>query len=168
MDEPAAAPVLPPAPDLRLGHTAPVAWIALGLAYAVASGITLSVLLPVLDDIDGVPGWVNPVLIATGVLADLLAVLVRPAVLSRTWRYAVREDEIDLRRGWVVRTRTIIPMTRVQHVDTMQSGLGALLDVQTLRIHTAAGEHAIPYLDQAVADELRVRIAERAHVPDEL
>jgi membrane protein YdbS with pleckstrin-like domain len=165
---PDAEPALPPDPDRRLEHTALAAWIANGVILTIATVVALAAGIPVLDEVDGLPGWVHPLLIVAGVVIGVTSIVVRPAVLSRTWRYAVREDEIDLRRGWLVRTRTIIPMVRVQHVDTMQSGTGALLEVQTLRIHTAAGEHTIPHLETTVADHLRTTIAARAHVPDEL
>ena len=46
-----------------------------------------------------------------------------PMVRWRTWRYEVRPEELDLLRGVLVVTRTLIPMARVQHVEH-RHGLG--------------------------------------------
>ena len=37
------------------------------------------------------------------------SIAVAPVLRYRVWRYAVREDEIDLRHGWWAVTRTIVP-----------------------------------------------------------
>ncbi len=166
MDDSEIAP--PPDPDRRLGEAAPIAWFSSGVIATIAIGLATGAVVPVVDEVDGMPSYVAPLLIVAAVTAAVLLVAVRPRLLWRTWRYAVREDEIDLRTGWVVRTRTIIPMTRVQHVDTERSWLAGLFELQTLNIHTAAGAHEIPFLPAAVADNLRTEIARRAHVPDEL
>jgi membrane protein YdbS with pleckstrin-like domain len=106
-----------------------------------------------------------PAVLAAVAFALLAAVLV-PAVRYRTWRYAVRAEEIDLRHGaWVVR-RTIVPMARVQHVDTARTPLGQLLGISTLTVHTAAGKHEIPGLEAGTADRLRTEIARYAREPD--
>ena len=53
-----------------------------------------------------------------GLLACLVAVAVVPQLRWRTWRYEVRDEELDLRHGaWRV-VRTLVPVVRIQHVET--------------------------------------------------
>ena len=86
----------------------------------------------------------------------------------RHWRYELRDEEIDLQRGAIVVTRTLIPIVRVQHVDTRRGWLGDQLGVQAVVVHTAAGSHEIPALTPGEAAAVRDRIAVLARQPDEL
>ena len=64
--------------------------------------------------------------------------------------------------------RTLVPMARVQHVDTRRGVLEQSLGVATVVFHTAAGTNAIPALLAREATEVRDRIATLARTPDEL
>src|SRR5690606_21806327 len=90
-----------------------------------------------------------------------------PALRFRYWRYDVTEEEIDLYRGIFVRTRTAIPMSRVQHVDTEDGPLFRYYGLAAVIITTAATTHVIPALSREVADELREKIARLAMVVED-
>jgi membrane protein YdbS with pleckstrin-like domain len=100
--------------------------------------------------------WVAPA------LALVAGVPVVPELRWRRWRWEVREHEIDLRRGVLRERKTLIPMERVQHVETTRGVIEQILDLATVRIHTAAGSHTIPLLRVADAGGLRATIAELA------
>jgi uncharacterized protein len=117
------------------------------------------------SDAPGVLAWLAWAVAAGVVLGGGLAL---PLVRWRTWRYEVRDEEIDLVRGAVVVRRTLIPMTRVQHVDTQRTPLSDLFDLRAVTVHTAAGSHAIPALRPGEAAAIRDRIALLARQPDEL
>lgn len=137
------------------------------LAWAVPVGIGLVIGGSALvgSDAPGVLAW-----LAWGLAAGVVLVggLVLPMLRWRTWRYEVRDQEIDLRRGAVVVTRTLIPMTRVQHVDTRRTPLSDLFDLRAVTVHTAADSHEIPALHPGDAVSIRDRIAVLARQPDEL
>jgi membrane protein YdbS with pleckstrin-like domain len=160
------ADALPPEPDRRLEPSVLIGWIGTGIVMWVVAVLALGALASVLDEIDGMPGWVAPVLRIGSWVFGFVATAVAPALRYRAWRFAIREDEIDIRHGVFVMRRTIVPMARVQHVDTERSFLGQALDLATLKIHTAAGTHEIPGLHVGTADVLRTRIATHARVPD--
>jgi membrane protein YdbS with pleckstrin-like domain len=107
-------------------------------------------------------GW------AVAVLIGLVAVLAVPALRWRRWRWEVREHEIDIRHGTIAVTRTLVPMLRVQHVDTKRDLLQQALGLATVVFHTAAGANEIPALTVAEAGQVRDRIAELARTADEL
>jgi uncharacterized protein len=117
------------------------------------------------SDAPGVLGWLAWA-VALGVVG--LGGLLFPLLRWRTWRYEVRDEEIDLLRGAVVVRRTLIPMTRVQHVDTQRTPLSDLFGLRSVTVHTAAGSHSIPALRPADAAAIRDRIALLARQPDEL
>jgi uncharacterized protein len=112
---------------------------------------------------------------AVGLLLWALAVVVvavggvaLPLIRWRLWRYEVRDEEIDLLRGALIVRRTLIPMTRVQHVDTQRTPLSDLFELRSVTVHTAAGSHSIPALREGDAAAIRDRIALLAREPDEL
>ena len=107
-----------------------------------------------------------PVLL-TLALAILLVVLLPPLLWQR-WRYEIRLLEVDLQRGLLRVTRTLVPMARVQHVDTRQGPLQRRFGLSTVIFYTAAGPNEIPQLASSTAAEVRDRIAELTREADEL
>jgi membrane protein YdbS with pleckstrin-like domain len=107
-----------------------------------------------------------PVVVAAACAVALVWVV--PSIRWHRWRYAVNEREIDLQHGVVILTRTLVPMARVQHVDTRQGPILRHYGLATVVIATAAGAQEIPALAVDVADALRGRIADLAGVADDV
>jgi uncharacterized protein len=101
-----------------------------------------------------------------GVLAALVAVV--PDVRWRRWRYEVRDHEIDIRHGTFVVRRTLVPMRRVQHVQTEAGPLQDQFGLSTVSFHTAAGATAIPALGRDEAERVRARVAVLARTLDDV
>lgn len=103
------------------------------------------------------------------VVGVALAMIIVPTLRYRRWRYEIRDDEIDIRHGALLVRRTLVPMSRVQHVETRSGPLQGAFDLATVAFHTAAGENAIPQLLNPEADEVRGRVAALARTSsDEL
>jgi membrane protein YdbS with pleckstrin-like domain len=90
----------------------------------------------------------------------LLIGLVIPNLRWQRWRYDVNEDEIDLLRGFLFKTRTVVPINRVQHVDTNQGPIYRRYKLSSVKISTAATTHEIPALDDETATEVRNKITQ--------
>ncbi|MGP7819086.1 PH domain-containing protein [Niallia sp. 01092] len=90
-----------------------------------------------------------------------------PTLKWKRWRYEVREDEIEIQHGVFVVKRTLVPMVRVQHVDTKQGPVLRKYDLAVVSISTAATVHEIPVLGTDVAEELRNYISKKARVAEE-
>lgn len=114
----------------------------------------------------GLPVAALPVVAA--LLLFVLFVGVTPALRWRMWRYEIREDEVDLQRGFVWVSRTLVPLARIQHVDTRTGPLQRLFGLSSVVFYTAAGANEIPELSTAVAAEVRDRIAVLTREQDEL
>lgn len=109
-------------------------------------------------------------LVVTCVVAAILIALqiwILPLLRYKKWRYEVSEHEIELKHGVLIVKRTLIPMVRVQHVDTRQGPLLRAYELSSVTISTAATTHEIPALSNEVADELRDRISVLARVTED-
>ncbi|WP_210367148.1 PH domain-containing protein [Bacillus sp. REN3] len=113
------------------------------------------------------PGWVIAASVAAAALYSFLFIFVMPALRWKRWRYEVREQEIELQYGVFIIKRTLIPMIRVQHVDTQQGPLLRKYRLSTVTVSTAATVHEIPALDMEEAEALRTSISRLARVADE-
>lgn len=157
-----------PPPAHRLDPRARTAWRISGALFtavvlAVAVGVGYLLLR-----FSGLPPWL---VWAGAVLAVLVAgawVWPVPDVEWAHWRYEIGEQEVDLQRGWVVVTRTLVPMAQIQHVDTRRGPLERRFGLATVVLYTAAGSSEIPALDDDVAAEVRDRISGLANLNQQL
>lgn len=92
----------------------------------------------------------------------ITAIWVVPKIRWMRWRYEVLEDEIYLKFGLLIQSRVLIPMAKVQHVDSKAGPLLRALGLSSVTVVTAGDSHEIPALSNEVADKLRDRIAARA------
>ncbi|MEK3976798.1 PH domain-containing protein [Psychrobacillus sp. FSL K6-1267] len=111
--------------------------------------------------------WLYIVAGAVVLLVGYLLIYLFPKVRWSRWRYEVRDQEIELQHGLFVVKRTLVPMVRVQHVDTEQGPILRKYGLASITISTAATSHTIPALITEEADELRGRISVLARVAEE-
>jgi membrane protein YdbS with pleckstrin-like domain len=101
-------------------------------------------------------------------LVQLAWAIIRPEIEFRQWRFEIREDEVDLLHGVITRTRQVIPMSRIQHVDTERGPIQRRYGLSTVKFFTAAGAMEIPQLSAERADAVRDQIATLAKVHDDI
>ena len=116
--------------------------------------------------LDG-PKWVYAIVGVVSVIFFVLWIIVFPNIRHNIWRYEVREQEIEIQSGLFVVTRTLIPMVRVQHVDTEQGPILKRYGLSNIKVSSAASVHQIPFLLTEDAAMLRAKISELARVADE-
>lgn len=112
--------------------------------------------------------WWPTGIVGAFALFGLLWTIFYPQVHYRFWRYEIREEEVDLQHGVFIRTRALIPMNRIQHVDTRTGPLQRNFGLASVVFYTAAGVMEIPALSNDVAADVRDRIAALAKVQDEI
>ncbi len=111
--------------------------------------------------------WPFPVvygLILVCLFITIIETAIFPRIKWERWRYTVSEHDIELSYGLWIRRQTVIPMVRVQHVDTKQGPLMHKFSLASVTISTAAGSHEIPALSAQIADNLRQQISLLARV----
>ncbi len=149
---------------------------AIGAIPLVLAALVLDALLE-LPFGDGWAGWVVALVFA-------VIVAVGPIVRYRRWRWALRDHDpvhtdrpqaplagdLWIRRGAIVVTTSVIPLARLQFVDTRQGPVMRMLGLAELVVHTAAPgtSGVLTGLDQAEAEGLRERLARVAVAGDGL
>ncbi|RYI25669.1 hypothetical protein EVU96_23500 [Bacillus infantis] len=113
------------------------------------------------------PGWIIPAAVILACVYMYFFIILFPSLKWKRWRYDVREQEIELQHGIFIVKRTLVPMVRVQHVDTRQGPILRKYALATIAVSTAATVHEIPALDMDEAEELRLSISKLARVADE-
>lgn len=139
-----------------------LAWgLAFGLAWGAAAWIEAT-------DWSGVPTWLAGrtrwLPIGVGVVGGLMVILA-PVWRYRVHRWEVRADVVYTRTGWFSREWLLVPVSRIQTVDTEQGPLERLLGLATIQINTAshAGSSEVSGLPAGVATGLAESLAHRAH-----
>ncbi len=152
-----------PLPQQRISRKALKVW-SMTAAIPFIIILVLYIVYVVLSVRFGLPGWIAAASGAVLAVLSFLFIFLLPKIRWQRWRYEVHENEVDLQRGvWIVK-RTLIPMVRVQHVDTEQGPFLRRYGLATVMISTAATVHEIPALALEEADVLRDRISELARV----
>lgn len=105
----------------------------------------------------GIPRWTPYIaFIMVAGLGGVLAV-----ARYRRWGYEVRDDALYLERGVITEIRTVVPLVRIQHVDSRRSPIERLTGLASTVVYTAGSRGAdvrIPGLTDAAATELRERL----------
>jgi hypothetical protein len=147
-------------PARRLSDYAPWVW---RLEQLAVWGVLLVAGFFAAGPLDGVWALLVRVVPLTGLVVGVAVV---PTLRWRRWRWDVTPEAIDIRSGTLSVRRTLIPMPRVQHVDTESNVLEQQLGLASVQVHTAAGSHRIPFLSERDAGLLRDQIAELARNAD--
>ncbi|MQA77447.1 MAG: PH domain-containing protein [Streptosporangiales bacterium] len=107
--------------------------------------------------------WILP--IALG-LFGLLFVVVEPVWRYRVHRWEVTAGVVFTRAGWLSREWRVVPVSRIQSVDTQRGVLQRMFGLATLVVQTAshAGSSQIVGLPADVAVRLSFDLAQQANL----
>jgi membrane protein YdbS with pleckstrin-like domain len=110
----------------------------------------------------------TPVHNVLSILVPLLALLGVIFIPHRRWGrlgYALHPKMLQVVRGWLFHTDTIVPLVRVQHIDVTRGPLDKIFGTATLVVHTAGTHNSIVTLPglspdnaSAIRDEIRQHI----------
>ena len=96
-------------------------------------------------------------------------VFVAPGRRYRAWGYAMDAEELQVQRGIMTQTHSIVPLDRVQHIDLAQGPLERALGICRLILHTAGTLHSqvvLPGLTRPAAEAMRDEIRARIRLAD--
>ncbi len=154
-------------PKEKIDQKAAKAWRVTGGVY-VALLLVITAAFYILSRFFGpFPHWIGYILAGIAVVAGIFSIGIIPAIRMRYWCYEIREHEVDIQYGIIVIRRSLVPMARIQHVDTEQGPILRYFKLATLSISTAGSTHKIPALKMTRALELRDLISSLARVSDE-
>ncbi|MDR9411722.1 MAG: PH domain-containing protein [Haloquadratum sp.] len=108
------------------------------------------------------PITLSPVVATGGVLIGGVSLWTLATYLRyRRWRYRLEADGLTLTHGVLTHVQTVVPYTRIQHVDTQRGPLDRLLGLGAVVVYTAGTRGAdvsIPGLASEEADRMRERL----------
>jgi len=112
--------------------------------------------------------WQGALLVA-GPLAAAIATIIAPRRVWRRLKYRLQPALLQVLRGWLFHTDTMVPFVRVQHIDVTRGPLDKLFGTARLVVHTAGTHNSIvtlPGLSPERAADIRERI--RGHIRSDL
>lgn len=153
-------------PKNRIANDALTAWrigegILMGILWLFV--ITYGIMARIFE-LDFLYLWIG---IGVALVLSYLFIVLIPKIRWLRWRYEIFSSEIYIQHGLIIVTQTLVPMIRVQHVDTKQGPILKRFGLATVQISTAATVHEIPALLEEDAADLRDAIAELARVGEE-
>lgn len=112
-----------------------------------------------------VPAWVPGIVLA---IAALVLVFYLPMKRYRSRGFHISDDRLRVVKGVMFHADTVVPFSRVQHLDVVQNPLERLFGIARLILHTAGTHNASVTLPGLAHDDaIAMREAIRAHVKRE-
>jgi uncharacterized protein len=150
-------------PAWPLSRSAIGFWVTEGVLGTVGYGVALAAFLLFVPAVGPVPvlRWVFPaLLLAYGVTA----IGIRPWVRFSVHRWEVTDDAVYTLTGWLTRTWTLVPISRIQTVDVTRGVLQQAFGLASVAVLTASsqGTVRVPHLEADVAQRVADDLAHRA------
>jgi len=159
----AGPPLRPPAH--RVDPAARWLWALQGAVLAAvlaAAVVGLSLAVPA-----DAPRWLDLLVAAARWLlvpVALVLVVVQPLWRFRVHRWEVTADAVYTLTGWLTRTWTLVPISRIQTVDVTRGVLQQLFGLSTVAVLTASSQGTVRvwHLEADVAQRVADDLAHRA------
>ena len=157
------APVREPA--WPLSRSAIGLWVTEGVIASLFLGVgaTLFALFVPSDAAAPFPvlRWVVPALV---LVYAVIAIGIRPWVRFRVHRWEVTGEAVYTLTGWLTRTWTLVPISRIQTVDVTRGVLQQLFGLSTVAVLTASSQGTVQiwHLEADVAQQVADDLAHRA------
>jgi membrane protein YdbS with pleckstrin-like domain len=152
-------------PAWSLSRSAIGLWVTESVISTLFLGLAVGAfVLFVPSDADGplpVLRWLAPI----GLLIyAVVAIGVRPWFRFRVHRWEVTADAVYTLTGWLTRTWTLVPISRIQTVDVTRGVLQQLFGLSTVAVLTASSQGTVRiwHLEADVAQRVADDLAHRA------
>jgi membrane protein YdbS with pleckstrin-like domain len=163
MSPPRPGPVRDPA--WSLSRAAVGLWVAQGVLGTVVYGLAVTAFFLL---VPGDAGWLVPVVRWAGpvlvVAYGVVTIGVRPRLRYRVHRWEVTADAVYTLTGWLNRTWTLVPVSRIQTVDVTRGVIQQVFGLASVAVLTASaqGTVRVPHLEADVARRVAEDLARRA------
>jgi membrane protein YdbS with pleckstrin-like domain len=152
-------------PAWSLSRSAIGLWVTEGVVSSVGIGIAAALFTTFVPD--DAPGpfpllrWLVPI---AAVLWAVATIGVRPWFRFRVHRWEVTSDAVYTLTGWLTRTWTLVPISRIQTVDVSRNLLQQLFGLSTVAVLTASSQGTVRvwHLEADVAQRVADDLAHRA------
>jgi membrane protein YdbS with pleckstrin-like domain len=76
-------------------------------------------------------------------IVGVAVVAIAPSRIYRRLRYRLSEQLLQVVRGWLFHTDTVVPLVRVQHLDVVRGPFDKMFGTASLVVHTAGTHNSI-------------------------
>ena len=157
------APVREPA--WPLSRSAIGLWVTEGVIASLFLGVVAAVFAIFVPPDAPAPfpllRWLVPALV---LVYAVVVIAIRPSVRFRVHRWEVTGDAVYTLTGWLTRTWTLVPISRIQTVDVTRGVLQQLFGLSTVAVLTASSQGTVRiwHLEADVAQRVADDLAHRA------
>ncbi len=125
----------------------------IGLVFVLIAYIITRVIMSSAGAPSDATFWVN---IGFGVvgLIFLLSLTIFTEIQYRQWGYYIGEDKVEIRKGIFFISTEIIPVVRIQHINSNKGPIDRAFKLATVEISTASGSFKIVGLDEVRVTEI--------------
>lgn len=132
--------------------------------WIIAYTLLLSILIPLFIFIKPLQiNWLIAIVALTFILLISITIAsVEIGFKNKAW--ALREKDIQFKKGWLFQTTYIIPFNKVQHCELVSGPIGRKFGLASIRINTASSNNidiSIKGLKQETAEQLKAFIMEK-------
>ncbi|PRR82622.1 PH domain-containing protein [Clostridium vincentii] len=92
--------------------------------------------------------------LAIGGLLSFLSIFVHPFIEYKQWKYCIAEDRVEFTHGVYYKSKNIIPISKIQHLEIIQGPIQKLFHLSSIEIYTAGASHKIEAILTAEADQI--------------
>ncbi len=102
------------------------------------------------------PGFETYARIAPLLLLAMVAIycLIAPVVFYRRYRYRIDEDKVDILKGVIYISHSMVPVERIHQVEVVRGPINRAFGLANVTITTAGGNVVLEYLEESVAEEI--------------
>jgi len=90
----------------------------------------------------------------------VLYLLISPQVFYRRYRYRIDDDKVEIRRGILIITHTLVPIERIHQVQVNKGPINRLFGLANVDITTAGGTAKLEYLEEETAESIASKLNE--------
>jgi len=133
------------------------------IANAIILVIMSAIAVNVMNYSDRLFGDAAPLIRIVCIIAYIVAavyLVVGPLVFYRRYRYRIDDDKLEIRRGIVFISHTLVPIERIHQVQVSRGPINRMFGLADVVVTTAGGVTSIEYLETDVAESIASRLNE--------
>jgi hypothetical protein len=85
---------------------------------------------------------------------------VAPLVFYKRYRYRMDDDKVEIRRGIITITHTLVPIERIHQVEVARGPINRRFGLANVVMTTAGGVSTLEYLDLETAEQIASKLNE--------
>lgn len=131
------------------------------IGKAIALVICAVVLLLIYSYADDISGSFSDVIRNLMLILLVVAIVytaIGPEIYYRRYRYRIDDDKVEVRKGIVYISHTLVPIERIHQVDVSVGPINRVFGLADVSITTAGGSVSIEFLQEDVAESIANRL----------